>query len=296
MDISSNLIEDPITGLKDIFDSCEHITLGYNEDAMDEAQAIMQARGYKIAAVIGSQQTLKDVLVDFCFSFDGDFYIGKSNEIMINVLDCSPQVSVKAFTEDQVLEFKLEELPEEIRNNVQYPYKYNHALEKYENSPVFINKSSINNWGDFYNEKNESLNLKYVYDSVTADDVVQRYAIQRKNPRRKADFSAPLSVFDGLDISDVVEIQHPNAISSDPRKYQIRRVNIDFNTDTVQAEAFDIEAFSSGLFILGDREEVPAVLSEFWSSTDEYSRKYGYLADRNTGYFNNSTDYGKVLY
>ena len=73
-------------------------------------------------------------------------------------------------------------------------------------------------------------------------------------------------------------------------------LNPDFLADIVQVEAVDITSMTGGMFVLGSRDWVPETLAPKWSDTDEFSRNYGYLADRNTGYFSNGKDYGKVLY
>lgn len=300
-DQSNNLIEDPIDALKDII-SLGHIGMGYNAGGMDAAQAVMQERGYKIAAVIDNNRTLKEILADFCFSFDSDFYISKGNEIVITLLKWSELTPAGSFDTNQILDFQVEELPEEIRNKVQYPYLYGHADESYRKTPAYSKASSIENWGEFY-FRNEPLNLRYVSDALTAYDVVQRYVIQRKNPRRIAAFSLPLSEFVGIDISDIIEVEHPHAVVQGKRKYQVRRVSIDFLGDVVDVEAVDITSFTGGVLVLGDRAWLTPVppdteptLQPQWSDADEFSRNYGYLSDRETSYFSNNIDYGKVLY
>lgn len=285
------LIEDPIDALKDLVDG--FTDMSYNDAALNEAQTIMAGRGYKIAAVIGDQKNLNDVLVDFCYSFDCDFHIGRGNELVVTVLNRATLTPVKTFIPSQIVDFQLDELPEEIRNKVQYQYKYNYALEKYRKIPVFSKESSIINWGEFYN-RNEALSLPYVYDDDSAFDVVQRYVIQRKNPKRIAQVDIPLSEFSGVDIADIVEMRHPGAVDANARKYQVRRVNLDFSADVVQVEALDITNLTGGIFVLGDS----AVLPGTWEGQSEGNvhREYGYLADGDTGYFANETDYGKVLY
>lgn len=289
MDVSENLIDDPIDALKNIIDN--YTGMEYNEAGLDAAKEIMASRGYKITAVIDKNQTLKEVLVVFCFSFDCDFYISKGNEIMITLLKWTDLVPEKTFIESQIVGFQLQELPEDIRNKVQYMYKYNYAEGAYKKMPVYTKDSSIANWGEFY-DKNDSLNLTYLSDDDAAFDVVQRYVIQRKNPRRVADINIPLSEFVGLDISDIIEVRHPGAIDITKRKYQVRRINIDFVADIVQVEAVDITTMTGGVFILGE-PDLPASWDE--ATTDE-ARNYGYLADSSTGYFTNNIDYGKVLY
>ncbi|MCP5050978.1 MAG: hypothetical protein GY940_27690 [bacterium] len=291
MDAGSNLIEDPIDALKDIIDTYTAMT--YDGPAMDEAQAIAGARGYKIAGVIDNQKNLQDVLVEFCFSFDCDFYIGKGSEIMISLLDWSTLTPTRSYTEARIVDFQIEELPDDIRNKVKYMYRYNFATGEFQRTPVFSKESSITDWGEFYN-KNEALDLRYVWDNDSAFDVVQRYVIQRKNPTRKAMVSIPLAEFIGVDISDIIEIQHPGAIDTNKRKYQVRRIDIDFISDIVQVEALDITTLTGGIFVLGSRDDTN--LKAKWDDNDDYSRGYGYLADRDDWYFSNDTDYGKVLY
>ncbi|MCP5053368.1 MAG: hypothetical protein GY940_39755 [bacterium] len=290
-DAGSNLIDDPVDALKDLIDSYTAIT--YNTVAMDEAQTIMNDRGYIISTVIGQQQNLNDVLVDFCFSFDCDFHIGKGNEIIITLLNRATLTPVKSFTSHRIVDFSMDELPEEIRNKVKYQYKYDFAREKYKKLPIYSKPSSIANWGEFYN-RNDSLDLKYLSDDISSFDVVQRYLIQRKNPRRVAQVSIPLEEFVGVELGDIIEIQHPGAVDDNIRKYQVRRINIDFLSDVMDVEAVDITTLTGGIFILGDSDTMPAA----WSGGSESNiyRDYGYLADGDTGYFSNDTDYGKVLY
>jgi hypothetical protein len=289
MDAGSNLIEDPVEALKDIIDN--NTAMDYDAEAMATAREIMNARNYKIAAVIDNHKNLKDILVNFCISFDCDFYISKGNKIMITLVEWSRLTPEKMISEKQIADFQIEELPEEIRNKVQYSYKYNFAKNNFLKTPIYTKDSSMANWGEFYN-RNEPLNLTYVRESVAAFDVVQRFVIQRKDPRRIAAIDLPLSEFIGLDIGDIIEVQHPNAIDAEKRKYQVRRVNIDFLADSVQLEALDITTLAGGMFLLGDRETLPAK----WSDAAGNLRDYGYLADRQDGYFSNNIDYGKVLY
>lgn len=302
-DGAGELIEDPVEAIKDVISTFGNMT--YDSTAMDSAQDVMQNRGYTIAAVIDGQQNLNDVLVTFCFSFDSDFYMGKGNEITLSLLKWTSITPEKRFTEKQIVEFQLDELPEEIRNKVKYQYKYNAADGSYLKEPLYTRQTSVDDWGEFYN-RNETLDLRYVADDSAAFDVVQRFVIQRKNPRRLAHLSVPLSEYAGLDISDIIEVSHPGAIDENSRKYQVRRVNVDFAADIVQVEALDITSMTGGMFVLGNRELVKpydpldpvddGTLKRKWSDTDEFSRSYGYLADRTDGYFGNGTDYGKVLY
>jgi hypothetical protein len=291
LNAQDSLIEDPIEAIKAIIDGYTGMT--YNTLAMDRAQAIAVKREYKMAAVIDNQQTLQDVLVAFCFSFDSDFYIGKGHEIVISLLDWSALSPVRSFDAGRIVDFQIEELPDEIRNKVKYMYQYNYATGEYQRMPVYAKESSIINWGEFYN-KNEALNLQYIFDNDSAFDVVQRFVIQHKNPKRSAEVSIPLTEFIGVDIADIIEIKHPNAIDDKKRKYQVRRVDIDFLGDLVQVEAIDITTLTGGMFVLGDRDD-PS-LSSKWVEEDDYSRQYGYLADRADNYFGNDTDYGKVLF
>jgi len=289
VDESANLIEDPIDVLKDIIDNYTDMT--YDNTGMENAAAIMANRNYKISCVVDNQKNLQDVLKEFSFSFDCDFFIGKGNEVMISMLKWSDLKPAKLFTQNQIFDFKMEEQPEGIRNKVKYQYEYNQAYAEYQKLPVYTLEESVAGWGEFYN-RNEPLDLRYVWDDSSAFDVVQRYVIQHKNPRRIANLEVPLSEFIGLDISDIIEIQHPGAIDINIRKYQIRRTNIDFLGDSVQLEATDITTLTGGVFLLGNRDE----LTDKWENADDNERAFGYLADRETGYFEGGTDYGKVLY
>jgi hypothetical protein len=288
-DAQSNLIEDPVEALKDILDN--YTGMSYDPGGMDRARAIIQSRNYNIAALIGNQKNVQDVLKDFAVSFDCDFYIDRGNRVMVSMLDWSGLEPAKSLDETQVVEFNVEELPDEIRNKVKYRYNYNPALAQFGQEPVYTLAESVAGWGEFYN-RNEPLDLLYVAEGDAAFDVVQRFVIQRKNPKRLAYLDIPLSEFSGLDISDVIAIQHPGAIDAVKRKYQVRRTNIDFTADIVQVEAVDITTLTGGIFLLGDRQ----TLAPRWELAGDNDRNFGYLADRGTGYFAGGADYGKILY
>jgi hypothetical protein len=283
----SILVEDPITALQEII--ADYTTMSLSSLNLEENRSIMSDRNYKIAAVIDNQKTVKDFLIDFAFSFDSDFYLGKGSEIVIALLDWGSLESKKSFNEKQITSFQLKELPEEIRNKVKYNYRYNYAQEKYQRVPLYEKSESIANWGEFYN-KNETLGLRYVYEDETALDVVQRFVFQRKNPRRYAAVELPLEEFAGLDISDILEIRHPGAIDENQRKYQVRRVNVDFVTDSVQMECVDITSLTGGIFILGDDS-----IADNWEEADDFDRQFAYLCD-DDGFFANDIDEGKILY
>lgn len=283
------LIEHPLDALEDIIDNYTAMTLSGSD--LTENYAIMSDRGYKIAAVIIDQKTLGDVLIAFAYSFDCDFYLSKGNEIVIALLNWDNPVPAKYLDENLTIGFQIQELPDEIRNKIKYNYRYDYAHETYQRSPLYEKPGSIANWGEFYN-KNEPLELKYVYDEATALDVVQRFALQKRNPKRIAVVDLPLAEFSGLDISDVVEIEHPGAIDDEKRKYQIRRVNIDFTADAVQMECIDITSLTGGIFILGDDS-----FTDNWDDPGitDYERQFAYLCDED-GFFANDVDEGKILY
>lgn len=283
----STLIEHPLAALVDIISTYTDMAL--SDTNLAENFAIMSDRNYKIAAAIIEQATLEDVLIAFSYSFDCDFYLSKGNEIVIALLNWDNPVPGKSFTEKQTIAFQVQELPDQIRNKIKYTYRYDYAHGAYQRSPLYEKPGSIANWGEFYN-KNEALNLRFVYDEDTAFDVVQRYALQKRNPARTAVVDLPLVDFSGLDISDVVEIEHPGAIDDKKRKYQIRRVNIDFAGDLVQMECIDITSLTGGIFILGDDS-----FADNWEDANDYERQFAYLCDAD-GFFANDLDEGKILY
>lgn len=288
MDAGSNLIDDPVDALKNIIDN--YTDMDYDQDGMDEAQTIMTDRNYTISANLDNQETLNDILVNFCFSFDCDFYIGKGNKIIISLLKWSTLTPQKSFLEKQISEFYIEENPDQIINKIRYMYTYNYAKQYFAKTPFYKQVDSVQNWGSFY-AKNNPLDLRYVSNDQAAFDVVQRFIIQRKNPLRIAHLTIPLSEFVGLDISDIIEIRHPAAIDSKPRKYQIRRLSLNFADETVSIEAVDITYLTGSALVLGDA----TLLAQNWELADENDRNYAYLADRDTGLFN-SSDPGKILY
>ena len=92
------------------------------------------------------------------------------------------------------------------------------------------------------------------------------------------------------DISDIIELKHPGLIDDNSRKYQIRRINLDFDSDSVELECIDITSLSGGIYMLGDND-----FPDNWDVADDYHRQFAYLCDNN-GFFANGFDEGKILY
>lgn len=286
MNQSSDLIEEPAEALAYLLDN--YSELSYSQTALNDAGNIMTDRGYQIIGVINNQQTLKEVLIYFAFSFDCDFHIDKGNEIIVTLLDWGRLIPQKKIIEKQVIDFQLQELPEEIRNKVKFLHKYNFALQEFRKAPEYKKEESIETWGEFYN-KNEALDLRYVSGDDTAFDVVQRFVIQRKNPRRIVQVDLPLEEAADLDIADIIEIQHSGAITEQERKYQVRRIDIEFIHDTLQIEGVDVTTLTGGIFILADD-----TFAENWEEADDYERQFSYLCGTD-GLFPDGEE-GKILY
>jgi hypothetical protein len=64
-------------------------------------------------------------------------------------------------------------------------------------------------------------------------------------------------------------------IEANKRKYQIRRVDIDFMSDVVRVEAVDITTLAGGVFVFGDME----TLSPRWEEAG--GAKWGHTRVRN---------------
>lgn len=286
---ADSFIENPADALTDLIGS--YTTMTCDTGMMDNIRKIMAARLYKISLVIDRPLTLEQVLMIFCTGFDCDYFIRQGNQVALAMLEWTFLKPRGYFNKAQVVDFQIEELSEDIRNKVYYKYVYSPADKQYLQTRVYSKQDSIDKWGEFF-ASNEPLELMVVADDITALDVVQRYLIQRKNPRRIAQLELPLQEFSGLDIADIIEISHPNAIDENKRKYQLRRVNIDFTGDGVQVEAVDITYMTGGIFILGDR----LTLSTFWNDAVGTQRDYGYLCDSVSEKFGNGIDIGKGLY
>jgi hypothetical protein len=283
----TELIEHPMVALEDIVNNYSNMTLS----SMNRQENIdlMTGRNYKIATVIHNQKTLKDILKEFSFSFDSDFYITKAKEIAVTLLSWDVTTPAKVLDQNQISSFQLQELPEEIRNKIKYKYRRNYADGKYQREPLFEKAESIANWGEFYN-RNEALEFGCVYDEETVTDVIQRYAFQRRNPRRMVSLEMPLEEYVGLDIADIIEVSHPDAIDEKAGQYQVRRVDIDFIADRVSLECLDLGGISGSIFILGDIS-----FTDDWEKASFYEKQFAYLCGGD-GYFANGIDEGKVLY
>lgn len=288
---NGDLIEHPMHVLENVFAGVSGMNL--SDINRDLNWMIMDERDYLFAGVIDQHKTIKEFLVEFAFSFDCDFYISKENQVVITLLNWDNLEANKSLTQKQVTDFQLQEVPETIRNKVTYQYLYHFAEGKYGRTPLYENRESVTNWGEFYN-KNEPLNFYYTHDESTAYDVMQRYVFLRKDPLRKAFVEMPLLEFSGVDIADVIELEHPNAIDNGNRKYQVRRVEFDFVSDSVQLECIDITSLTGNLFILGGDDFPETWEQAIADEKRDLYRQYGYLCG-DDGHFANG-DEGKILY
>jgi hypothetical protein len=274
-----------ITPVDGLIDMISLSNCGYNSASFAAVKAIHGERNYLFSFAICTKKDLSEILEKFCSSFDCDFLVSAQGEIILKIYDFRTMAVVQRFREPEILELETNEDPTKSLSKCKYMYTYMTTQEGgyFRFCPSFEVSTS-------WPERSGSLGLYCVSEPLTAYDVVQRYIIQRQNPRRIIKLSVPEGY--ELELGDIIELQSNELIDKDSiRKYQIRRIELGYKDGLINIECWDITTIAGGMFVLGDRE----TLTANWEQATGTERDYGYLADSGTGYFN-PVDQGKTLY
>ena len=285
IDAQNQLIVDPIEAFKYIIDNFTQIE--YCD--LSEIQAEMQSRFYRFDGAIVKKIKVENFLENFCICFDCDFFFTKAKLLSLSIFKWVNETEDLFLQESQIDDIEIEENPDAVRNRIQYNYHYHFAKDYYQKQPEHSRQSSIQNWGEFW----DNLNFIYIADHSTAYDVVQNHAIVHSDRERSTTITFPLKYMkSAVDIGSIVGFSHSKAVSLGFRKYQIRRLNIDFKFKYIVLTLRDLSSLSGGVVILGDENELPGI----WNEADDYARQYFYLCDESTGFFGNGIDPGKRLF
>jgi hypothetical protein len=285
IDAQNQLITDPIEVFKFILDNYTQIE--YSD--LSEIQTEMQARFYRFDGAIVKKIMVENFLENFCICFDCDFFFTKAKLLALSMFKWVNQTEDLFLQESQIDDIEIDENPDPIRNRIQYNHHYHFHKDYYQKQPEHSRESSIQNWGEFF----DNLNFIYIADHSTAYDVVQNHAIVHSDRERITTVSLPLKyIKSAVDIGSTVGFSHSKAVAKGFRKYQIRRLSVDFKFKYIVLTLRDLSSLSGGVIVLGDENELPGT----WNEADDYARQYFYVADEATGFFGNGIDPGKRLF
>ena len=292
MDISDNLITEPIEALRDLIDN--YCSMDYGVASFLTSEAVMQQRNYVINSIITSE-TLAGYMKNFCYSFASTWFVKKNNRIKIDT-DGTFTSSIigqlkNSSNSSDVLKGTLrtnEDLSNMV-NVLQVFNKFNHYKNEYKNKPVKTDTNSVANYGSFF----EEYYIKCTSDTDTIDHVTTNYISQKKNPIIKTYFSTrikPLLDLSAGILGNIITFADYSGVTTSAQKYKVMRMGISFSGEFVQLELLKLYP-EGGCFILGDE----TTLSADWDTATSLEREYGYLGDETTGFFSNGYDPDKVL-
>jgi len=276
----ADYISTPYEAAVDILTSNQ---INYDTDSLLYTFSIFDLRGYNIAAVFSEETSVQDFFQLFCISFDCDYYISKDMKFKISILDPWNLSPAKRFQPSEVNVGKISTNPEGVVQKIRYNYSWSPADKDYRRKPYF---SQENNWPEV---KTEALSLRYISLEGNAFDVVQRYALQKKDPPPSIPIEIALKDFIEIDIGDLIEVDSPDFVTT-PRTLKILRAEIDAGLDIVELDCEDVVGLAGELCILGKDGMTPDYIE-----ATENEKRYTYLCDQATGQFSDGTP-GKVLY
>lgn len=275
---SGNLIEDPITALIDMLTA--YTSISYDTAAFTAAQIALNERGYKIAYPVTSETTVESFMSDFCRSFDCNYYINLSGELVVSHISLWGQTPDVYLQEREILSLSFTDDPTGVVSTVRYLYDYDPTVQTFRKQPYYTRSLP---WPDV---KQDPLHLRCVSDQPTAFDVVQRYAFQRMNPPRNVRLTIPLRP---IDLGDIINVTHSSLIPTKKRTLFVNRADFDFMSSTVTLETDDFTFLSGSIAVLPT-----STFSPTWATATDDEKQYMYLCDE-TGVMPDGTP-GKKLY
>lgn len=307
-DSVGTLLENPV----DVFEDMIANMLGLSGSdidtgSFDDVRTVCDDRLYIAAGAYVTEQDTQSMLKDFAASFDMKIYTTKANKIGVHIFEpqidtagseISEQIHILADSWNLKFgtDFNGTTLSNNVINKLTYKFNLHPALNDYLNSDLVEDATSQSRYGIQEN----TIEYKWTSDSATANDVATRTVFKTKYPYGISDFD--LSLYGMVsELSELVEITHSEAPSSDGRGYQNRISEIfvmeyDLDNHKVHYECHDIDFLARQGFFLGSdgSDGNPQVNAADWTDATDFDKKYGYLCDESTGEFSNG-DPGKAL-
>lgn len=278
---AGDLIDTPYGAAVDILTAN---AIDYDTDSLEYAAKIFTLRGYTISAAFTKETTVRDLFQTFCTSFDCDYYISKEMLFRIAIADPWNLKVEKTFQPAEVVIGRILPNPDGVIQKIRYMFAWSPVKKDFIRKPYFFQASA---WPEV---QTEPLALRLVGSDACAFDVVQRFALQRREPPPSIPVEINLVDFTDIDIGSFIEVSSPDLIPTQTRVLQIVRAEIDTEMDVVELECRDVVGLAGQLAILGDELQ-----SQNWLEANGDEKKYSYLCDKETGTFSDGTP-GKVLY
>lgn len=227
VDGSSAYIDDPVDVLEEMLSAwaAEYTEFALTKNAahFTAANTFTTGRSYECAVCLDQPESFRDVMETWAHDFGADWIINDSEELEITFIDPSSYSVARAFTADDIVELPGEEAnPDGIVNKVQFFYNFDYVSRVYQDQPTYSKAASITAHGEKFREHR----LLMIQDDDTALDVTQRYVARRHvTPRYVTFIARPAAVRDGVEVGDIITIEHENLLASGALEYQVLRIS-----------------------------------------------------------------------
>jgi len=201
--------------------------------------------------ILTEQLTGEDLLKLFSQAFCCDWYLDNDGVIGISYIDMKSSAGNEqgSYTQDDMSEgyiFKEEILLNEIKNKIEFSFKYLPIESNYKFCLLFHKTESQDNAGIF---DDEIENCFTDYDAV-AFGSAKYYANMHQYPVYEVInvcFIGKIHIdkFIGYNVGDILKITHPNALTATARYYRIIEMRFDLDHDSVYVDLRDINFLES---------------------------------------------------
>ncbi len=190
-----------------------------------------------------SAKTGEELLKHFCYSYNVDWITNSDNEVEIKWVDINNLTADYTIQDNKAKEFPYSSStdPEDYANKILSQGNY------YYNAGAYNKQFEFNEFESqsVYGIRPINIEAKFL---KTDEDIVwtaKYYAMFNKNPRQRAYTQMNIDDWFGnsLEVGDLIDFKHPNdrLKGSADILYQIRKVNINFTSNIVDLELWDID-------------------------------------------------------
>jgi len=286
--------------------------VGFPADMLDAAslataKAFAIRRSYTVAGALTQDTEWTTFIEEYTSNFRMDVWLTNSGYIAVGFFEVTIDdpgarhitdiVDIISGTYEYSTEFT------NIINRIRYEYKRNYVDDKYLESGIEEDASSIQRTKQVYDWPEGTLQLNWIRDNITAQRIAGSTLnlYSEANPIVKLDipFSGQFTPIDLTDKINVTSAQGPfydgatNIRGYTNRLHRVIEVGVDLNEYKMSMRMQDMFRLSSNCFFLGDRTWDVSRL-DWLTAPEEDKQTYGYLCDRPSGKFSNG-DPGKRL-
>lgn len=247
----------------------------FDSDAFAVVEGICDDRGYLWAFMLGhsfKQITLRDFLELVYLCGDFELFINRFGQVSATMIDrTSAYSSASSYTAvSDILKnsFEIDPKSDAVENLIRYVYKRKYVKTLEQPTPVVGSRlpadSFQEDWFSGLQEDSDStsitalggspkgerpsrvLEMEFVRDQDTADDLAAQRLALRKNPngRPEASFDVTLMKADTLELGAIITVTHPQGLGASgwvDVRCQVRGIEEDWNDMTARLTVRDVD-------------------------------------------------------